>query len=223
MQESGHHLKVIDLSAEQTDFLDYDPPHHKLVLDKLTKKQAVAVRKPQSIDGIVVHQTATAFGTTPNQVQAAGGDRVLAKHRRALGVAAHMTAFDTGFAVLAHPLLWYVYHGNALNARSLGLEIEGSFPGEVGAGPEKLVGPLLQAAKDGLAYLVLEGRRAGMPIRFIWAHRQSSQTRPNDPGEEIWRKIVLNYAERELGLISQPDLVMGGKSIPDVWKKSGGG
>lgn len=219
MQQSGSQaLKVVDLSKEQTNFLEFDPPHHKFVKDKLSKKMVVAQRDPKSVDGIVIHQTATPFGVTRDQVKASNGDMILAKHRRALNVAAHMTAFDTGFAVLAHPLSWYVFHANTLNARSVGIEIEGLFPGKQGAS-EKLTGPLLQAAKDGLAYLVREGRRAGMPLRFIWAHRQSSQTRPDDPGEEIWKKIVLDYAEQELDLISQPEFVMGGQPIPEQWKK----
>jgi hypothetical protein len=210
-------LKVVDLTAEQTDFLSCEPPHHKLTRDRKLKQMVVFCRDPMTVDGIVLHQTATPFGTTPQQIAASGGDKVLAKHRRALNVAAHITAFDTGYAVLAHPLHWYVYHANGLNARSLGIEVEGVFPGSMGK-KELLTGDLLQAAKDGLEYLVRKGREAGMPIKYIWAHRQSSMTRPNDPGEEIWKKIALEFGGNELQLIPQPDYILGGESLPQEWR-----
>lgn len=211
-------LHVVDLSAEQADPPHNDPPEHKIVRGRTAAEDRVFRRAPQTIDGIVVHQTATRFGVTMAQVKAAGGDRALAKHRRALGVAAHMTAFDTGYAVLAHPLVWYVYHGNALNARSLGLEVEGEFPCIQGE-QELFTGALERAARDGLEYLVRKGREAGMPLRYIWAHRQSSMTRPNDPGGEIWRKLVMNFAIGYLGLIVQPAFTSGGMAIPSEWER----
>jgi hypothetical protein len=215
-------LSVLDLSTEQQDPPDNSPPHHKIVRDRIRKCDAVFRRPVNTIDGIVVHQTATPFGVTKAAVKAAGGDAQLAKHRRALKVAAHMTCFDTGVAVLAHPLEWYVYHGNSLNARSLGLEIEGLFPGTQEE-RELFTGQLENAARDGLEYLVRKGRELGMPIKWIWAHRQSSLTRPSDPGEEIWRKLVLEFAVSRLGLAPQHDYVCGGRTIPSEWRGLKGG
>lgn len=203
-------LAVLDLTIEQPNPPKYRPPHHKI------SKGRVVERAPGLVDGIVIHQTATPFGVTAAAIKASKGDATLAKHRRALGIAAHMTAFDTGTAVLAHPLDWYVYHANSLNARSLGLEIEGRFPGLQGA-KELFTGKLEQAARDGLVYLVMRGRAAGMPLRWVWAHRQSSLTRADDPGEEIWRKLVLGFAVPELGLQPQIDFVDGGRAIPGDW------
>lgn len=219
----GRALCVVDLTHEQPNPPTYSPPHHKIVRDRVKKCDQVFCRPLGSIDGIVVHQTATPFGVAAAAVKAAKGDAVLAKHRRALGVAAHMTVFTTGMAVLAHPLEWYVYHGNGLNARSLGLEIEGLFPGLQGK-QELFTGDLERASQDGLEYLVRKGREMGMPIKWIWAHRQSSMTRDSDPGEEIWRKLVLNFAMERLGLAPQHDFVTGGKTIPPEWRgvKAGG-
>lgn len=224
MQESGaQHLAVVDLSKEQLEPPLFDPPHHRILRGKKQTLDRVERRKPNQIDGVVIHQTGCSFGVTAAQMKASDGNRNLAKHRRALGVAAHMTAFDTGFAVLAHPLDWYVFHANALNARSLGIEIEGLFPELIGD-RELLGGPLLKAAKDGLSYLVHKGREQKMPLRWVWAHRQSSLTRPADPGEEIWRKLVLDFAVPTLGLVPQPDFITGGKALPAEWlpAKSGG-
>jgi hypothetical protein len=215
--KDGRALCVVDLTGEQPDPPVYSPPHHKIVRDPKRKCDAVFCRPLNSIDGIVVHQTATPFGVTAAAIKAANGDAQLAKHRRALGVAAHMTVFTTGIAVLAHPLDWYVYHGNGLNARSLGMEIEGLFPGLQGK-QELFTGVLQSAAQDGLEYLVRKGRERGMPIKWIWAHRQSSMTRADDPGEEIWRKLVLEFAVSRLGLAPQHDFVTGGRVIPPEWR-----
>ncbi len=217
-QTSQNSLYVHDLSAKQPDPPSFSPPHHKIVRDIKKKYDRVFVRDAKTIDGIVIHQTATPFGVSAKQVADAKGDRVLAKHRRALGVAAHMTAFDTGYAVLAHPLLWYVYHGNGLNARSLGLEIEGLYPGKLGK-KELFTGNIERAAQEGLAYLVNRGRMLGMPIKYIWAHRQSSLTRADDPGEEIWRKLVVNYAVPELNLLPQNNYISDGRVIPEEWMR----
>jgi N-acetylmuramoyl-L-alanine amidase len=224
MQQSGERkLQVLDLSKEQEKlFTEFDPPHHRINFDVTLKKRVVAKRSLKTVDSICVHQTATPFGVTAAAIREAGGDPILAKNRRALQVAAHMTAFDTGYAVLAHPLDWYVFHGNGLNARSIGLEVEGAFPGEKGT-TDLLTGKLLTAAKDGLEYLVREGRKLGMPIKYVFAHRQSSATRPNDPGEEIWQKLVVQFAEPELGLVAQPAWVDGGgRALPDHWIKQPG-
>ena len=211
-------LSVLDLTREQPNPPAFDPPHHKILRGKTRRDDRVALRDPFSVDGIVVHQTGAPYGVTAAAVKAAKGDRALAKHRRALGVAAHMTAFDTGVAVLAHPLPWYVYHANSLNARSLGLEIEGLFPQNWGA-KDFFSDKLEAAARDALTYLVLQGRMLGMPIQYVWAHRQSSLTRDDDPGEEIWRKLVLGFAVPELGLLTLPESVHGGRALPPAWRQ----
>lgn len=214
-------LNVVDLSHMQKDPPPYDPPHHRMVYDMTRGGNVVFCRKPRSIDGIVIHQTGCWFGVSKALLKEMGGNYVAAKHRRALNVAAHMTAFDTGFAVLAHPLDWYVYHANSLCARSLGLEVEGAFPGVMSKG-KYLTPKLIQAACDGLEYLVDRGRSMGMPLKFIWAHRQSSPSKENDPGEEIWRKIVLGFAVPKLRLQVQNDYASGGKPIPESWREPQG-
>jgi hypothetical protein len=77
---------------------------------------------------------------------------------------------------------------------------------------------LLYAARMGVKALVDRGRMQGMPIRYIWAHRQSNKDRGRDPGEEIWKRVVLEYAVPVLGLEIQPDLRVGdGNPIPASW------
>lgn len=207
---------ILDLRAEQPD-----PP--TLVRGKrkhLVRAGHVVVRDPADVDGIVVHQTACVFGASTAQIRAAGGDRDLAIHRRALGVACHALAFRDGAVVLANPLRWYVWHGNGLNERSLGLEVEGIYPAEV-ARPGPHDTPWTQQQADATATalytLIREGRDEGMPLRYLWAHRQSSYARAGDPGEAIWRLVV--QVGREWGLEPQPDLVVGsGRPISPAWR-----
>lgn len=211
-------LHVVDLSAEQPNPPDRDPPVHRMFYDRANQCNKVFARNPSTIDGIVIHQTSCVFGVSAKQLKEAGGNATNAKHRRALGVAAHMTAFDTGYAVLAHPLDWYVYHANSLCSRSIGLEVEGKYPGTMGKG--LLTPPLIQAARDALEYIMLRSKELAMPIKYIWAHRQSSPTKENDPGEEIWKKIVLDFAVPILGLEVQNNFVSGGRAIPSSWQYS---
>lgn len=206
--------RIVDLRAEQQDPPQNDPAKHRIVKGKVVR------RDPSTVDSICIHQTAIDFGITPLMLRKANGDRTLAEHRRALNVASHATAFSTGYCVIANPLDWYVYNANRLNARILGLEIEGSFPGLLKTATKsssKFEGEIELAARAGLEYLVVEGRRLGMPIKYIWAHRQSSMDRRGDPGEEIWRKLVTGYAIPVLGLTARTGDTVDGRTIPTDW------
>lgn len=218
---------VLDLTGQQTE-----PPGRPEKYKRHGKK--VVRHDLTKMTGIVVHQTACEFGVSPNQIRAAGGDRVLAKHRRALNIAAHVTAFMTGTAVYANPLDWYVYHGNGFNGFCYGLEIEGLYPGLKGntktlAGDPKSVTTLtkttIEAARIGITFLYEHGRQLGSPLEWVYAHRQSSSTRRSDPGEELWYEVVLNYAVPVLGLKVNNNLFLPasnpkhgpGRPIPREW------
>jgi hypothetical protein len=63
-----------------------------------------------------------------------------------------------------------------------------------------------------------------MPIEYIHAHRQSSGTRRSDPGEELWQKVVLEFAVPVLGLKTEPSRVLkDGRPIPESWDLDGSG
>lgn len=195
-------------------------------------------RKPETITGIVLHQTAVNFGVSERQVKAAGGDEDFALARRGPGVACHAIAFRRGFFVATHPLEHYVHHGNGLNATTLGLEVDGRYSGLAddpatlpredirttwgGTEPTALTEETLVAARAALRWLVETGRAEGMPIEVIYAHRQSSATRRSDPGELLWRELVLGFAVPELGLRTEPALVVGsGRPVPRAWDPKG--
>ena len=212
--------KVYDLRAEA------ESPHKK----SKTVAGTTVKRRVSTIDAITIHQTAVKFGVKQYQIQGSGGDRNLALARRAHSVACHALAFHDGFVSLAAPLRWYIYHANSLNRRSLGLEIDGNYPGCTGGRtangrpPTKITDELIDAARMAVKLLTDEGRKLGCPIKYIHAHRQSSRSRRGDPGEDLWRKVVLEYAVPELGLETEPAKTWGnGRPIPKEWYPNGVG
>lgn len=192
------------------------------------------IRRPEKIDGIVLHQTACEFAAPRLDRSKVG----LAK--RAMNVACHAMAFrglpyeHDPFWVKATDLLWHVNHGNGFNPRSLGLEVDGRYAGDLeravattyGGLPTSDVDGVVEAAKQALTWLVEEGRRLGCPIRYIWAHRQSSADRRSDPGELLWKRVALEHGVQTLGLEVQPELALPasnpqngpGRPLPAIWQ-----
>jgi len=153
----------------------------------------VVMRDPADITGICWHQTACTFGVSPAAVRAAGGDRQLARDLRALAIPAHATVFRDGVIVIAAPLRSYLWHGNALNASTVGVEIERR--GEADPMPDVQVAACLYLAGWLFAAAAAEGCR----ILDAWGHRQSHGGKPGDPGPEVWRRVVIPSSEA-LGL-----------------------
>lgn len=226
--------RLVDLRSKQVNpppavGQDGKPkPRYALTKGKVTE------RDPKKVTGIVVHQTACVFGVTEAMVKKQGGDRDMAKYMRFLNIPAHAIASQTGKFVVHAPLTWYAYHGHGFNDHSLGLEMEASLPGlrngkTWNGKPASPTGPeFIAGCRSALGYLYEEGRRAGMPIEYVWAHRQSTQ-KPSDPGQELWEEVVINFGIKELGLKPQYDLVLknrqgvSGKPIPVEWDPHGVG
>ena len=218
-------VKFLDLRHEQVNPF---PAKMKadgttLITSKIVKGKTYE-RPAGDIDGITIHQTACVFGPANDPTR---------KHRRALGIPAHAVAFRDGTVVLPAPLSWYLYHGNDLNRHTLGLEIEGRYPGRLddprtpkredeattwGGGATALDEQTVESARAALKRLVEEGRSLGMPIKWVWAHRQANGQKPSDPGEGLWRAVVLDYGVPVLGLSTRPgDVFRDGKPIPGAW------
>ena len=215
-------VETVDLRHEQTD----PAPKSKVINGK------TVLRAPHTVTGIVLHQTACTYGVSQQQIQAAGGDRDLALHRRALNVACHAMAFMDGCLVLTNEVESYIYHGNSFNSYTLGLEVEGRYPGldnepdktTWGGDPTPLTEKTITAAREGIRKLVEMGRDVGMPITDIFSHRQSSATRRSDCGESLWRAVVLDFAVPVLGLIPHQGVTHNdGMPIPKEWDPNGVG
>lgn len=222
-------VAVLDLRSQQPN----PPPLYRGKRKHRIRNGRVVLRDPKKITGVTIHQTACVFGPLNDLV---------VRHRRALGVACHALAFGRDrTVVLANPLRSYVYHGNGFNPDDLGLEIEGHFSGLLddpsttprredletvwnGKEPTKITVDIIETACEALRILVELGRSEGMPIEYIRAHRQSSGTRRADPGEGMWREVVLGYAVPTLGLKTQPRRAIGtGRPVPRAWDPAGVG
>ncbi len=214
----------------------YDLRHEQDYLYPRGKNKArtygstVVMRDPSTIDTICTHQAASEFGVSKRSIARSGGDVELARARRALDVACHAMTFRQGYFVAAHPLRAYVNHGNRFNATSLGVEIDGHYPGLAdrslpnGDQPTILTEQTVRAACAMLRWLVEEARSEGMPISKVVAHRSSNDQRRGDPGEEIWKRIVLDFAVSELGLtaVCRSPWSGRGRHVPLEWDADNG-
>lgn len=187
----------------------------------------VLERDPATVDTICVHQTACVFGPAADLAR---------RHDRAHDVPIHALAFRDGVLAMPYPLRWYLHHGNGYNARSLGIEIEGKYPGiggepppqredgDVSHDPSILDELTIATARRGVQELVQRGRALGMPITRIVAHRQSTASRRADPGQAIWTHVVREFAVAVLGLVEVPgEVLRDGRPIPTEWSPGGHG
>lgn len=226
-------VRLLDLVGEQHPTLfprKLDSKGRVINTSKVVKGRTV-VRDPKVIDSVVLHQTACVFGPLNDQDK---------RHRRALKIPAHVTAFRDGVYVQAAPLLWFLYHANDYNATALGLECEGQYPGlrddpktpqredeetfwAAGAGkPTPLDELSIETFRAALTHLVVAGRELGCPIKYVKAHRQTSKTRRSDPGEGIWTEVAL-WAEEHLNVSTLPlETRRDGRPIPIAWDPARG-
>jgi len=225
-REAAPDTGFYDLRGEQ----DYKYPRNA---NKVLKKgKSVVMRDPSTIDTIVVHQTACEFGVSRRAIKLADGDVELARARRALDVACHALAFRGGYFVAAHPLLAYVHHAGRDNAPSLCLEVEGRYCGiqddpttvaredlksTWGGEPTELTDQAVESALAALGWLVVEGRALECPLTKIKTHRQSSDTRRSDPGEEIFKRVVLFGAELYDLEVVYESRTRVGRPVPVQW------
>ena len=176
------------------------------------------MRDPATVTTLVGHQMACTLGAASYMVQAAKGDKDLARHRRALGVHAHVSVFTDGTFVAAYPLLAYVWHGNGSNAYSIGLETEGHYngiPGGVLAEPTDLT---IETSRAACTWIVAEAARCGATLLFYEAHRQHAASRRSDPGHRLWKAVYVDHCEGALGLKPRPEMTTrDGRTIPRMW------
>ncbi len=225
-------IPILDLRQEQ------EPDDRRTRV----RRGRTVMRDPSTITGIVLHQTACRYGVTRKALERAGRDRRLALARRVVhgvgknpGVPAHAIAMREGFVVWPFDLRAYCYHAHALNASTLGLEVEGlysgllddpsSIPDEArrttpgGSEPDELDELTIATARAALRFLVERGRQEGMPLEFVYAHRQSRGDRRADPGEAIWQ--VMEQAARALGLrADHRSTWTSGRPIPRAWSSA---
>ncbi len=171
------------------------------------------------VDAIVLHQTGGSQSIIPDNY---------------LWVGAHYVVMPNGRIIQLHTEDKNIYHANSLNTRSVGIEFAGTFPNEAGichwstgvnkprgfrSGQRACASPT--AAQYAAGRLLVTALTEKLPgIRYIFAHRQASGTRDNDPGPELWQNVG-EWALVNLGLSNGPtsNYKAGtGKPIPPSWR-----
>ncbi len=177
------------------------------------KRRRIRTRDPKKVYALVLHQMACCFN-------------VKDPLKRFLKMAPHFAILPDGRILQLHPILSLTWASNGFNAGSVAVEFAGNFPvirGKWWHGGENGRNQVTQAQIEAGRYLVRYLIRT-MGLKVIVAHRQSSGTRDNDPGPDIWYHVG-QWAIDTLGLSDGgPGFKIGsGSAIPDSWRTWGRG
>ena len=180
------------------------------------------VRLLSRVTSVCVHQTAVpgGFGVKDFQIAAAMRERpdttldllvqgLLWRYRKTPYHAVYSPRRRVS-VVQWHPK-WRTNHGNGSNRYSIGWAYDGGFTTHHTDVLDVVGG------RESLTRVVETMRKLGCPLRYIEAHRQHSDDRADDPGNEIWSGIVIPVAQA-LGLELRETFTTGsGKAIPETW------
>ena len=185
-------------------------------------RRRISKRRWSDVDTIVLHQTAVVLGERASRYDT---------------LQAHHAVTRRGRRIHVYDLDVRVSHAQRFNARSVGIEVDGRYPGVEGKlstlwdhpatphreQPTELSEAAVEATKQDIRDICTEVEANGGKIRYLVTHRQASRSRRADPGGEIWRRIGLPMIA-ELGLSDGgPGFEVGGLPIPVEWDPSRAG
>jgi len=139
-------------------------------------------------------------------------------------VTAHFIITPDGKITQLHPISAYLYASNGFNKHSVAVEFAGNFRNVNGKcwkpenyGCHRLTSAQIEAGRYLVRYL-----QNTIGLTHILAHRQSSGSRTNDPGPEIWYHIG-QWSIENLGLKDGGAgfKIADGSPIPDSWRTWG--
>ena len=171
-------------------------------------------RDPTKLHALVLHQMACCF-------------RPSDPLKRFLRLNAHFAILADGRILQLHPVSALLWASNGFNARSVAVEFAGNFPNIYGKwwegdrfGRNRPTSEQFEAGRYLVRYLINT-----MGLTHILAHRQSSNTRDNDPGPDIWYHVGQWAVERLHLKDGGPGYKhpAGGKPIPEQWRNWGRG
>lgn len=174
--------------------------------DKSVRKGARDLKK---VKALVLHQMACCFQRQDPL-------------RSYLGLKAHFAILSDGRILQMHPVEQLIWASNGFNAGSVAVEFAGNFPNAQGKwwegdkyGRNRVTPAQIEAGQRLIRHLV---RTIG--LQTVLAHRQSSASRENDPGPDIWTNVG-QWAVDTLGLKDGgPGFKVGdGNPIPAAWRK----
>lgn len=200
---SSHHFSNANLSCSIVDLKSKAKPTGNYYNRRKTP------RRLNSIDSVVLHQMAFNRNNDLN---------------RYLKVKAHYIILQDGKIGQLYPDTHYMHTSNGLNNRSIGIEFAGNFPNERGRywipkdRPRWSRNQVTPAQIEAGRCLLADLKKRMPNIKYVFAHRQSSRTRTNDPGPDLWYGVG-EYAIKKLGYrpSSRDHSIGTGKPIPVSW------
>ncbi|VAW58301.1 hypothetical protein MNBD_GAMMA08-827 [hydrothermal vent metagenome] len=164
------------------------------------------VRDIDDVYALVLHQTGFSRGN------------IIGKYNR---VTAHFVILPDGRILQLHPLTAYLWASNGFNKGSVAVEFVGNFPSDRGKcykpekfGCHKVTDEQVQTGQKLIKYLV---KKIG--LTHVLAHRQSSGSRGNDPGPEIWSRVgQWGVDEHGLNDGGAGFKTKSGRAIPESWR-----
>ena len=162
-------------------------------------------KRSRPVDAVVLHQMAFSRGNDVGRYK---------------NVTAHFIVVPDGTVAQLHPIAARLPASDGFNARAVAVEFAGNLRSANGNwwkpdrfGRDELTPAQAESGRRLLR--VLEG----MGIRHVFAHRQSSAKRGNDPGPEIWSSVA-QWGIDDLGMSDggQGYAIGGGKPIPAAWR-----
>jgi len=208
-RETGGDARIIDLTA------------------KANKSLRKKMRDPKTVDTLVLHQMACCFKVKDPLT------------RFLKNMAPHFAILADGRILQLHPTQALTWASNGFNTNSVAVEFAGNFPSTKGKWwlDRKYLQTLTKAQAE--AYIKANQNRvtpeqieAGrylikhlirtMGLKKVVSHRQSSNTRENDPGPDIWYHVG-QWAIENLGVSDGGSgyKVGTGAAIPDIWRNWG--
>lgn len=185
--------RIIDLTAQA---------------DKSLRK---GTRDAKKVYALVLHQMACCF--KPKEPL-----------KRFLTLNSHFAILADGRILQLHPITSLLWASNGFNAGSVAVEFAGNFPDTQGKwwkgetfGKNRPTPEQLEAGRYLVRYLIKT-----MGLTHVLAHRQSSGSRTNDPGPEVWYNVG-QWAVDKLGMKDGGATfkVSTGRAIPTEWRSWG--
>ncbi len=193
-----------------------DPTKFHDIRDSAKQTWVRGKRPWNRVTGITLHQTACVMGERPQRWGTLG---------------AHIGITREGRVIWVHDFDKLCVHANNFNARTVGIEMDGTYEGvegnertfwrpkdEPNRRPQVPTAELIEAAKATVRWIRDEVARHGGRIELLVAHRQASVDRQSDPGSALWQRVALPLHE-ELGLSDGGAgyTVGDGLPIPEAW------
>ena len=166
-------------------------------------------RDMKKVYALVLHQMAFSRGSDPTKYDK---------------VKSHFAILPDGKILQLHPESALLMASNGFNTGSVAVEFAGNFPSTRGKcwaadrfGCHKVTREQIEAGRFLIGHLMRT-----MGLTHVLAHRQSSATRENDPGPDIWYHVG-QWAVDTHGLKDGgPGFkVGGGNPIPELWRTWG--